>query len=63
MYDTCGCATQMFRNPDFVFDGLDLRDLVQLQIGDVGAHSLYREVTPLPLELIVVLVPVTRTID
>jgi len=31
----------MLRYTNFVFDRLDLRDLVQLQIGNVGAYSLY----------------------
>lgn len=53
----------MLRYPDFVFSGLDLGDLIQLQIGDVDAQPLYREAMLLLLQLIIVLVPVTRTID
>lgn len=53
----------MLRYADLVLDRLDLRDLVQLQIGDVGAYPFYREATLLPFKLIVALVPVTGTID
>lgn len=53
----------MFRYADLVPHRLDLRDLIQLQIGDIGADPFYYKVTFLPLELVVVLVPVTRTID
>jgi len=36
---TCGCAAEMLRYANFAFDRLDLRDLVQLQIGNVGTYS------------------------
>lgn len=53
----------MLRYADLVLDRLDLHDLVQLQIGDIGAYSFNYEVTLLSLKFIVALVPVTRTID
>lgn len=60
---TRSCATEMLRYADLVLDRLDLRDLVQLQIGYIGAHPFYHEATLLSLKLIVAFVPVTRTVD
>lgn len=56
-------AAQMFRYPDLVFDWLNFHDLVQSQIGDVGAHSFYCEAIVLLPKFIVALVPMTRTVD
>lgn len=60
---TSGCPAEMFRYPDFVFDCLDFQDLVQLQIGNIGAHPFYYETILFPPKFIVSLVPMTRTVD